>query len=222
VWERDSLLISKPLMILARELALYQVSCSISCQKPADSSITQRLEIRPKDYVSLRGIDYEDDTDAANGMHFVNGPAQNNTISDEDSDEDSDIDELSADTWSESNDEVEDGREDDDDSDQSASNTVLGEQNEDEQDELDESTDESHESHESHDEVDENESDLAREFQNISTVESTPLHCECANGFGWNDLHDDGRAVTKTQWQKWQKWVVKHCPSHDPPIPEDS
>ncbi|KAE9366976.1 hypothetical protein N431DRAFT_81548 [Stipitochalara longipes BDJ] len=172
-----------------------------------------RLEIRPTGYVSLRGIDYEDDIDAANGMHFVNIPAQNNTISDEDSD----IDDLSDDAWSESSDGLEEAREEDEGSVTSASNTIMGEQNEDEQEELDESTDDSHESH---DELDDNE--LTRAFRNIPIAESTPLLCECANGFGWDDLIDDGRVVTKEQWQKWQQWVVKYCPLHDPPIPLDS
>jgi hypothetical protein len=174
---------------------------------------------RGSDYwVSLRGIDYEDDIHAANGMHFVNGPAQNNTISDEDSD----LDDLSE-TWSESMDEVDD---EDEDSDENASNTVVGEQNESEQDELDESTDESHESLESHDEVDENENDLARDFPNVSIVETTPLptplSCDCANGWGWNDLDDDGNIVTRSQRKRWEKWVVKHCPKCDPPLIEDS
>jgi hypothetical protein len=176
-----------------------------------------RRGIRPEPldgYVSLRGIDYvEDDIHAANGMHFLNGPAQNVVISDEDSDSDSDVDELS-DTWSDS---TEDVIEEDDASDASASNTVVGEQNEDEQDELDE-TDESHESLESHDEVD----DLARDFRNIPVVETVQLPCNCANGTRWNDLDDDGRAVTKYQWKRWQKWVVKHCSLHDPPISDDT
>jgi hypothetical protein len=148
-------------------------------------------------------------------MHFVNGPAQNNTISDEDSD----IDDLPDDTWSESSYESEDEIEGDGGSDQSETNTVIGEQNEDEQDELDESTDESHESH---DEADEIENDLAREFQHITTTDSTPPTCECANGFSWKDLDDNGIGVTKGQWQKWQQWVTKYCPLHDPAIPEET
>ncbi len=197
---------------------MSRISRTFFKQVLTNFSITQRLEIRPKDYVSLRGIDYEHDNDAANGMQFLNGPAQNNTISDEDSD----IDDLSDEGWSESNDENEELIEEDEDSDRSATNTVVGDHNEDEQDELHGSTDDSHESHESHDEVDENERDLAREFRNMSTTQSTPAPCECANGFDWKDLHDDGRAVTKEQWKKWQQWVLKHCPAHDPPIPEDS
>jgi hypothetical protein len=176
-----------------------------------------RRDVRP-DWVSLRGIDYEDDTHAVAGMHFVNVHAQNNAISDDDSD----LDEMSdhIDVWSESNDEDADVIEDGD-SDGVASDveTVVGEQNEDDQDE---STDESHESHESHDEVDENESDLARDFQNIPITESTiPLPCDCQNGYGWNDLDDDGITVTKSQWKRWEKWVVKPCQLCDP-LPEDS
>jgi len=149
-------------------------------------------------------------------MHFVNIPAQNNIISDEDSD----IDDLSDDAWSESSYDREEAREEDEGSVTSTSNTVVGEQNEDEQEELDESTDNSHESHESHDELDDNEP--ARAFRSISVTESAPRLCECVNGFGWDALIDDGRVVTKEQWQKWQQWVVKYCPLHDPPIPQDA
>jgi len=92
---------------------------------------------------------------------------------------------------------------------------VIGEQNEDEQDE---STDESHESH---DEVDENESDLARDFHNVSIIENTtPLLCGCENGYGWDDLDDDGITVTRSQWKRWEKWAEKHCPLCDPPLPD--
>jgi hypothetical protein len=147
-------------------------------------------------------------------MHFINGHAQNNAISDEDSD----LDEMSdhVDSWSESNDEDPDAAEDVD-SDRVASDaeTVIGEQNEDEQDE---STDESHESH---DEVDENESDLARDFHNVSIIENTtPLLCGCENGYGWDDLDDDGITVTRSQWKRWEKWAEKHCPLCDPPLPD--
>lgn len=173
-----------------------------------------RREMR-LNWVSLRGIDYEDDTHAVAGMHFVNVHAQNNAISDEDSD----LDEMSDhdDVWSESNDENADGIEEGD-SDGVASDveTVVGEQNEGGQDE---STEESHESHESHDEVDENESDLARDFHNSSIVENIiPLPCDCQNGYGWGDLDDDGIAVTRTQWKRWEEWAVKPCQSCDPPL----
>jgi hypothetical protein len=176
-----------------------------------------RSEIRlPQNgYVSLRWIDYEDDDiHPADGMNFLNGHAQINAISDEDSDEDSVLNDMS-DAWSESTDEIED----DEASDESESNTVVGEQNEeDELDELDDSTDESHESLESHDEDD----DLARIFPTISIVETEPLSCGCANGTRWDDLDDDGNAVTRAQWSRWQKWVIKHCSKCDPSIAEDS
>ena len=137
-----------------------------------------RLQLRPKtppNWVSLRGIDYEDDA------HVPNLPPHI-------SDEDSDIDDLSDETWSQSED-------DNDDSDGSSSDagTVTAEQHE---DGMCESTDESEESQESH------ESHRSHDSLNETDAEDTPrLDCNCDDGeMGWNDLDDNGVSITRAQY----------------------
>jgi hypothetical protein len=42
-------------------------------------------------------------------------------------------------------------------------------------------------------------------------------NCECWNGNAWGDLEDDnGLDPTKSQWKRWEKWVVRGCWEHDP------
>ncbi len=40
--------------------------------------------------------------------------------------------------------------------------------------------------------------------------------CGCESGYGWDGLDDNGMVVERAQWKYWEKWVVMHCPTHDP------
>ncbi|QSZ35119.1 hypothetical protein DSL72_007984 [Monilinia vaccinii-corymbosi] len=44
-----------------------------------------------------------------------------------------------------------------------------------------------------------------------------PHTCECAHGFGMQDLGDEGRegVVLKRRWKFWELWAVKRCAVHD-------
>lgn len=45
-------------------------------------------------------------------------------------------------------------------------------------------------------------------------------HCDCENGYGWDDLEDDDHGLdpTKAQWKRWERWVIKGCSKHDPEL----
>ena len=46
------------------------------------------------------------------------------------------------------------------------------------------------------------------------SISSSP--CECSNGYSLGDLRDNGIGdIQKSQWQKWERWVIKRCPIHD-------
>lgn len=48
-------------------------------------------------------------------------------------------------------------------------------------------------------------------------------HCSCAQpGLAWNDLVDNGVTVDRAQWKMWQRWAMKPCSRHDPPVPRIS
>jgi hypothetical protein len=114
--------------------------------------------------------------------------------------------------------------EDDNHSDRSE-DTMIGGQT---QDSLEDSTDESN------DEQDDGMSDLD-DMHNIPHVESPNMNstgrppfvagssCHCMEGFSW-DQHprDNGFQVTRLQWKKWEKWVLKRCQRGHDPRPEDA
>ena len=57
--------------------------------------------------------------------------------------------------------------------------------------------------------------------EDLPSTSSSP--CECSNGYSLGDLslgdsRDNGIGdIQKSQWKRWERWVIKRCPFHDGP-----
>lgn len=181
-------------------------------------------------WISLRGISYDPQasatTHAMGGLHFAPALQPHPLQLDSDTDSDSGISNWSP-NGTDGNHEAETGADHESSDPESATN-------DDDTDEL-----ESSEAGSINDD-DENDSDLEEEHHDLSfepslsadntllansllqpepervTYNNTRgLHCECGNGYGWDDLDDNGVSVTREQWKKWEIWVKKSCSRHD-------
>lgn len=196
-------------------------------------------------WVSLRGVYYNNNTLNLGGMQFGNMIYGRPPDGDSDDEDDFDADDLE-DNWSLSNDSEgldlddeteettqngihEDGGlhednteaiEDDDRSDDSESTTVGDQVH----DGLEDSTDESNDEH------DDGMSDLD-EHHDLTQVDSPTMApqqarnsespCYCDEGFAWINLREDnGHYVTKQQWKRWELWIMKRCQRGHDPTPE--
>lgn len=184
-------------------------------------------------WISLRGVSYDPHTSATThamgGLHFAPGLQTHPLDFDQ---EDTDGDSVISD-WTPSVDEDHesgDGTDNDNtDAESDANSSETGSDNEEEENDYDSDLEDEH--HDlplepiPEDKMPLVESVFQPQPERIDYRHTQGLQCECwkdsGDRFGWDELDDNGKladngvSVTREQWKKWEKWVVKSCSRHD-------